>query len=174
MTYHLPIDLHWNPTSVCETLRSYCVDARACGTSVRIRLPDGARITFFARLWRLLLLRRPKIISMNYDPTKFIRNVEVRFPWPLSRAELRCRDDVDAAMLKIGCLKGCDHEIAARYCPEDATLETLFDEIARLHDEAFKCAQVHDFANASVHMDEQELNRKRIDAILVALVLGRQ
>lgn len=174
MTYHLPIDLHWNPTAVCETLRSYCVDARVCGMTVRIRLPDGARKNLFARLWRLLLLRRPKIISMNYDPTKFIRNVEVQFPWPLTRTELRCRDDVDAAMLKLGCLERSDHEIAARYCPEDPTLEMLFHEIDRQHDEVFKWARVQDFVNAGVHMDEQELIRKRIDAILFASVLGRQ
>jgi hypothetical protein len=170
MTYHLPMGLHWNETIVCETLRDHCVDARVSGTRIRISLPDESRKTILARLWRLLLLRRPTFIFLNYNPTKFIRNVEINFPWPQTRAEMRCREDIDSAMLKLGCRKGSDQEIATHYCPENNTLDELFDEIDRLHNESFRCVQEHNFENASLIREEQILIQNRIDAILFASV----
>ncbi len=170
MTYHLPIGLHWNETIVCETLRAHCVDARVSGTSIRIKLPDGARKTILSLLWGLLLFRRQKFISLNYDPTKFIRNVDIDFPWPQTRAEMRCREDIDTAMLKLGYRKGSDREIAAQYSSNSFVLDQLFDEIDRLDNEVFRDVQEQNFGQACLNRKEQILIRNRIDAILFASV----
>ena len=73
-------------------------------------------------------------------------------------------------MLRLGCRKGSDSEIAEQYCPKSTTLEELFDEIDRLYNEVFQWVQAQNFAMASICRDEQTLIRNRIDAILFASV----
>ena len=169
--YHIQVGNSWNPKTVCETLRSHCVDSSIVGKCIQIRLPDGKRQTTLQRVLEFLSLRRSKYISLNYDPTKFIRNVNLEDSWPGTRIDLRCFDDIDSAMLKLGCRVGGDREIAAQYCPENATLTGLFDEIDRLQLKIDQSILVQDFDNAGMCRDDENLIRNRIDAILFGSVL---
>ena len=168
--YHLPIGNHWDPKAVCEMLRSYCVDASIVGDSVRIKLPDWEPETILARVLEFLLLRRSKYVLLTFDPTKFIRNVDLESVWPQTRTVLRCLDDIDSAMLKLGYLAEGDREIAARYCPECKILADLFDEMERLQGQSEQSSLQQDFENAVLRRDEKEMIAKQIDDLLFASV----
>ena len=168
--YHLPIGNHWDPKAVCEMLRSYCVDASIVGDSVRIKLPNGEPQTILERVLEFLLLRRSKYVLLTFDPIKFVRNVDLEDIWPRTRAVLRCLDDIDSAMLKLGYVADGDREIAARYCPECKILADLFDEKERLQEQKEQSILQQDFENAVLRRDEVEMIAKQIDTLLFASV----
>ena len=168
--YHIPVGNRWDPKAVCEMLRSHCVNASIVGESVRIKLPDGEPQTILARVLEFLSLRRSKYVLLTFNPTKFIRNVHLEGVWPQTRTELRCFDDIDSAMLKLGYSMGGDREIAARYCPESKTLASLFDEMDRLKEQEEYSVLQQDFENAVLRHDEEEMIAKQIDALLFASV----
>jgi len=169
--YHLQFGNSWNLETVCETLRLHCVDASIVGGCIRIRLPDEKRPTIITRFLGFLSFRRSKQIWLKYDLTKFIRNVDLEDLWPRTRMDSRCFDDIHSAMLKMGYLNGGDREIADQYCPKNALLGGLFDEIDLLHIEIDRLILIQDFENAELLCKEEDLIRIRIDAILFALVL---
>lgn len=168
--FHLPHGKYWNPETVCDVLRSHCVNASITGPNIRITLRGGKRQTILSRVLEVLNLRDPKCVSLNYYPAKFIYNVDLKDFWPQSRLDLSCLDDIESAMLKLGCVIDCERNIAAQYCPDNAILAGLFNEIDRLRVAIDKLIAVQDFANAALRLNEEDLIRIQMDAILFASV----
>jgi len=164
--FHLPPGNCWNPEAVRDVLRSHCVEASIAGTNIRIKLPDGKPQTIVARVLKALHFRYSKYVTLIYYPTKFIYNIQLEDFWPRTRIEPTCFDDIESAMLKLGCVVDCERNIAAQYCPDDAALARLFDEIDRLSAEIEQLISVQDFESAALRRNEEDLIRTKIDAIL--------
>ncbi len=113
-----------------------------------------------------MLRPSPNVVTINHDPTHFIRNIDVHYdPFKVS-TDLPYLHDITVALRDCGYMVKSDREIAESYCPNSDELPTMFETMERLQREKENLVAVQDFESAKLKRDEERGVLKQIDAYL--------
>ena len=170
LMHHLPHGKSWDPMRVARVLCRNGVPASVDGTLVRIEVPDTEPPSILGTFVRWVLRSRPNVVTINHDPTHFLRNIDVHHdPLKVSTDPAHLHD-ITVALRECGYMVKTDREIAEGYCPNSEELRTMFDAMERLQREKENLVAAQDFEATKLKLEEERGVRKQIDACLFRAV----
>src|SRR6056297_211623 len=153
--HHLPHGKSWDPRRVASVLSRNGVPASVEGTLVRIEVPETEPPWILQRFLRWVLRPSPNVVTINHDPTHFIRNIDVHYDPVKVSTDLPYLHDITVALRECGYMVKSDREIAESYCPDSDELPEMFETMERLQREKENLVAAQDFETARLKRDEE-------------------
>ena len=158
----------WDPVRLAGILSCSGIPAIVDDSSVQIRILENDRPSMLGRLLQRNGKTVPVVITIQHDPKRFIRNIDVLFD-PMQYEGLFLRD-ISAALRECGCIIDSDRNVAANYCPVTGELLSLLDRLDEFQRQKKECVVNQDFESARMKRDSERSVRDTIDSYLFCLM----
>jgi hypothetical protein len=173
MRYHVPPDKSWDAEAIVDSLQAQSLDADRIDATVHLRIPLPAATRQLARLYWAIIRRKPFLVTVKFNPNKFIRNVDVEYDImrkPINLEWMYWMDAIDNAMADNGYFVidsvDSEREVALQYCADRSVLIHLYDNVLKLEAEKVESLNQRDYENAARVQNRINDLRDQIDAKL--------